>query len=149
MVIFGYEHEWGMMLPDDDDVWRVMITSDFKNNVIVWKGYDKEIAQYTLDNVVIWDIQELISNQKKLFQIEKLEEDFPSVTDIPCYDFFFADNEGRHKLLSGYMFGYRRGKVSDFPNTDFVINLTLKIQKILQDNGINIEMWDNKHYSDD
>ena len=69
MVIFGYEHEWGMMLPDDDDVWRVMITSDVKNNVIVWKGYDKEIAQYTLDNVVIWDIQELISNQKKLFQM--------------------------------------------------------------------------------
>ncbi len=46
MVIFGYEHEWGVMLPDDDDAWSVMITSDFKNNVIVWKGYDKEIAQY-------------------------------------------------------------------------------------------------------
>ena len=65
------------------------------------------------------------------------------------YDFFFADNEGRHKLLSGYMFGYRRGNTKDFPNTDFVINLTLKIQKILQDNGINVEMWDNKRYVDD
>ena len=35
MIIFGYEHERGMTPSYDDDVWRILITTDFNNNVIV------------------------------------------------------------------------------------------------------------------
>ena len=138
MIIFGYEHEWGMALPQDDDVWRLIITSDFKNNVIVWRGFDKEVVQCTVDNEVIWKIKELISQQDKLFKISKLEEDIPPATDIPCYDFFFNGRDGRHVFLSGYLFGYERGQ--EYPNTSLVMDLVLQIQKILQDNGLSINI---------
>ena len=144
MIVFGYEKGRGFG-PLGDNPWRVIITPDEKNNILVWRGYDCKIEKYSIDRPVIRTIEETISNRKDLWAVDKLEEEFAMAYDIPEYSFFFSGYDGKYKFLTGYLFGYKRH--TNCPNTDIVFDLVLQIQTILQKNGLDIEMWNKEFLS--
>lgn len=144
MIVFGYEMDRGMG-PLGARPWRLIITSDDKNNVLAWRGYNTNVEIYSADRSVIRDIEETISSQEKLWTIDRLEEEFAMAYDIPEYSFFFSDNNMQCKFLHGCMFRYKRH--TNYPNTDIVFDLVLQIQTILQKNGLDIEIWNKEFLS--
>ncbi len=141
MIVFGYEMDRGMG-PLGDCPWRLIITPDNKNNVLVWRGYDTKVEIHSINRSIIWDIEEAISSQEKLWAIDKLEEEIAMAYDIPGYSFFFSGYDWRCKFFHGYMFKYKRH--SNYPNTDIVFDLVLQIQAFLQKSGLDIEIWDKE-----
>lgn len=138
MIIFGYEIEGGDRLPAEDEVWRILITNDYKNNVIVWRG--DRIESFKLSRDKIFDIEELIAFDKDLARIERLEENERTMLDVSYYNFYYSDEDGNLHFLTSFLHNYERG--GKFPNTDKIVNLTLKVQKLLNDNGIDTVIWD-------
>ncbi len=137
MVLFGYEHGWGSVYPADDEVHRVMIFSDKKNNVLVWRGHDSNMMQHTLDQEQIWKIEDWLEEQKELSNAEKSGREYIYPLDVSRDDFFFTDFEGRLRTFSDMILSSEKGKDAVI---DKVIVLISKIQTLLQENDINVTM---------
>ncbi|MBR3256068.1 hypothetical protein IKG10_00110 [Candidatus Saccharibacteria bacterium] len=137
MFLFGYEHESGMVCPTDDEVRRVMIFREGKNNVLVWRGYDGSLTQYTIDKEALWEIEGLLEEQSELTDAEKSGKEYLYPLDVPEDTFAFVDNEGRYRIFSDAMLSCEKGKDAGI---DAVIDFIFKIQGILKKNGVDVVM---------
>lgn len=137
MFLFGYYHTWGSVYPTDDEVRRVMIFREGKSNVLVWRGYDGKLTQYTIDKEDLWEIEGLLEEQSKLTDAEKSGKEYLYPLDVPEDTFAFVDNEGRYRIFSDAMLSCEKGKDAGI---DAVIGFIFKIQSILKKNGVDVMM---------
>ncbi len=137
MFLFGYSHTWGYAYPGDNEICRVMIFPGKNNNVLVWRGYDEKLTQYTVNKEVIWEIEGLIEQQMELTDAEKSKKEYVYALDVPMDSFAFMDGEGRLRVFSDAMLGCEKGKDA---GVDKIIDLVLKIQEILKRNGVDVIM---------
>lgn len=139
MFLFGYEHALGYgPCPSDDEVFRLMIFPATSNNVMVWRGINKNLTIYTLDSDIIWEIEGLLEEQKELSDAEKSGKEYVDAIDAPSDEFVFYNGEGRLRNFSDNMLFSEKGEDVVI---DRVIDAILKIQEILRENGIDITMW--------
>ena len=137
MFLFGYTQTSGSVMPADDDIRRVMVFPGKNNNVLVWRGYDENLSQYTIDREVIWEIGGLIEEQTELTNTEKSDKEYMPALDVPVDSFAFIDIEGRFRVFSDAMLSCEKDKDSGI---DKIIGLIFKIQDILQKNGVDVTM---------
>lgn len=137
MFLFGYFHTWGSAYPADDEVRRVMIFREGKNNVLVWRGYDGSLTQYAIDKEALWEIEGLLEEQGELTDAEKSEKEYLYPFDVPEDTFVFVDNKGRYRIFSDAILSCEKGKDAGI---DAVIDFIFKIQGILKKNGVDVVM---------
>ena len=126
-----------MVCPTDDEVRRVMIFREGKNNVLVWRGYDGSLTQYTIDREVLWEIEGLLEEQSELTDAEKSGKEYLYPLDVPKDTFAFVDNEGRYRIFSDAMLSCEK---DNDVGIDAVIDFIFKIQGILKKNGVDVVM---------
>lgn len=137
MFLFGYYHTWGSAYPTDDEVRRVMIFREGKNNVLVWRGYDGKLTQYTIYKEDLWEIEGLLEERSELTDAEKSGMEYIYPLDVPEDTFAFIDNEDRYRSFSDLMLACEKGKDTGI---DAVIDYIFKIQGILKKNGVDVTM---------
>lgn len=141
MDLFQYRYGYAAVLPRDDELVRILITSDHKNNVTVWYGYDFKAAQYTLSRDAISKIRSLISKQDRLFEDKKLDSDDASGYhfDIPMHYFSLTDayEYGEVNFASQMMDSEHVAK----SNIDLMVDLVYGIQEIMQKDGVDVTIW--------
>lgn len=137
MFLFGYEHEWGMAYPADDEVGRLMIFREEKNNVLVWRGYEGKLTQYAIDEKDLWEIEGLLEERGELADVEKSGKEYMYPLDVPRDTFVFVDTEGRYRVFSDLMLACEKGKDVGI---DAIIDVIFKIQDILKKNGVGVTM---------
>lgn len=141
MFLFGYFHTWGSAYPAGDEVQRVMIFREGKNNVLVWRGYDGSLTQYAIDREALWEIEGLLEEQNELTDAEKSGKEYLYPLDVPRDSYAFIDREGRLRFFSDAMLSCEKGKDVGI---DAVIDFIFKIQGILKKNGVDIVMLAEK-----
>ena len=137
MFLFGYFHTWGSAYPTNDEVRRVMIFCEGKNNVLVWRGYDGKLTQYTIEKEDLCEIEGLLEEQSELTDAEKSEKEYLYPLDVPEDTFAFVDNEGRYRIFSDAMLSCEKGKDAGI---DAVIDFIFMILGILKKNGVGVVM---------
>ena len=137
MFLFGYFHAWRSVYPTDDEVRRVMIFREGKNNVLVWRGYGGKLTQYAINEEDLWEIEGLLEERSELTGAEKSGVECIYPLDVPQDSFVFMDNEGRYRVFSDLMLACEKGKDTGI---DAIIDVIFKIQDILKKNEVDVTM---------
>ena len=137
MFLFGYIHDWGSVYPANDEIRRVMIFREGKNNVLVWRGYDGKLTQYTIDKEDLWEIEGLLEERSELTDAEKSGKEYLYPLDVPRDSYAFIDREGRLRFFSDAMLSSEKGKDAGI---DAIIDVIFKIQDNLRKNGVDVTM---------
>lgn len=144
MDLFQYRHGSAMLSPRDDELVRILITDDEKNNVTAWYGYDLKAVQYTLSQDALRKIKDLICRQDKLFDENKLDglDGQMLVRDFPMHYFSLECENGKAEFASQMIDSEHVAK----SNIDLMVDLVYGIQEIMQKDGVDVTIWEEGRF---